>query len=382
MRFTLPKKRLIAAVKAVLPAVPTRPGLPVLAGVRIDAGGNLLSLKATDLEVAIEEFVATDASVEEAGAAIVPAKRLLKALQAMAEDDVVLAASAPEEGRLTVDVIAGNRTVTLDAYPAEDWPEFPSHAETTSVATVEASPLADALTRAALCASTDEARPILTAVALSFDEGSDALEVVATDSYRLGLIRIPLAAPPVALERPLLVPARAAKSLAKRLKGEREVRILTEPDPTGGGSRAVFSFGRADWWVRTIEGEFPNWRQVMPEPEGGCLEFDASELESALKAASAVRESGSAPVRLALDRECALTLSEPDLGTVREELAGARFSPDGVGPLEVAFNPEYLADGIRFAGEERGRLWVRDGLKPALFEGPGRSYAVMPVRTR
>jgi DNA polymerase-3 subunit beta len=218
-------------------------------------------------------------------------------------------------------------------------------------------------------------------VALSFDEGSHALEVVATDSYRLGLVRVPLAAPPVAPEHPLLVPARVAKALAKRLKGEREVRILTEP-VTGGGLRAVFSFGKADWWARTIEGEFPNWRQVLPEPEGGGLEFDADELESALKAASAVRGSGSAPVRLALDRSCALTLTEPDLGTVREELAEARFSPDGVGPLEVAFNPEYLLDGIRFAGEERGRLWVRDGLKPALFEGPERSYAVMPVRTR
>lgn len=380
MRFTLSKKRLIAAVKAVLAAVPTRPGLPVLTGVRIDAGGSLLSVKATDLELAIEEFVATDAAVDEAGAAIVAAKRLLKALQAMSEDDVTLTATAPGEGRPTVDVSAGNRTVSLDASPVEEWPEFPSQEATTRVADVEAPALADALARAELCASTDEARPILTAVALSFDEGAETLEVVATDSYRLGLVRIPLAATPSAPERPLLVPARTAKALAKRLKGEREVRILTDPGP-GVGPRAVFSFGKADWWVRTIEGEFPNWRQVMPEPEGGCLEFDASELESALKAACAVRGSGSAPVRLALDGDCALTLSEPDLGTVREELAGARFSPDGVGALEVAFNPEYLRDGIRFAGTDRGRLWVRDGLKAALFEGPDCSYAVMPIRT-
>jgi DNA polymerase-3 subunit beta len=380
MQFNVSKKALTAALKAVLPAVPTRPGLPVLTGVRIDAGGNLLSLKATDLELAVEEFVAKEVSVERPGAAVVPAKTVVKALQAMTEDEVTVE-SEEGEGRPRLDVRAGNRTVTLDAYPAEDWPEFPSLTGTTSVATADAPALADALERAALCASTDETRPILTAVALSFAEETASLEVVATDSYRLGLVRVPLVAPPVPLERPLLVPARVAKALAKRLKGEREVRILTEPLGDG-GSRVVFSFGKADWWVRTVEGEFPNWRQVMPEPEGGCLEFDASELDSALKAAAAIRGSGAAPVRLELDRACALTLTEPDLGTVREELAEARFSPDGVGPLEVAFNPEYLRDGLRFLGEERGRLWVRDGLKPALFEGSERRYAVMPVRIR
>jgi DNA polymerase-3 subunit beta len=380
MQFNVSKKALTAALKAVLPAVPTRPGLPVLAGVRIDAGGNLLSLKATDLELAVEEFVAKEVSVERPGAAVVPAKTLVKALQAMTEDEVTVE-SEEGEGRPRLDVRAGNRTVTLDAYPADDWPEFPSLTETTSVATADAPALADALERAALCASTDETRPILTAVALSFAEETASLEVVATDSYRLGLVRVRLVAPPVPPERPLLVPARVAKALAKRLKGEREVRILTEPLGDG-GSRVAFSFGKADWWVRTVEGEFPNWRQVMPEPEGGCLEFDASELDSALKAAAAIRGSGAAPVRLELDRACALTLTEPDLGTVREELAEARFSPDGVGPLEVAFNPEYLRDGLRFLGEERGRLWVRDGLKPALFEGSERRYAVMPVRIR
>jgi DNA polymerase-3 subunit beta len=378
MRFNVSKKALTAALKAVLPAVPNRPGLPALSGVRIDAGGSLLSIKATDLELAIEEFVAEDVSVEEPGGAVVPAKRLAKALQAMGGEEITLEAPEPK-GRPRLEVTAGNRTVTLDAYPVEDWPQFPSHAEATAVGAAEAAALADALGRAALCASSDEMRPILTAVALYFEEGSASLDIVATDSYRLGLVKLPLAAPPAAPERPLLVPARTAKALAKRLKGEREVRILTGPQEDG-GTRAVFSFGKADWWVRSVEGEFPNWRQVMPEPEGGCLEFDADELESALAAAAAVRGAGSAPVRLALDRSCALTLSEPDLGTVREELTEARFSPNGMGALEIAFNPEYLRDGIRFVGEDRGRMWVRDGLKPALFEGPDRSYAVMPVR--
>jgi DNA polymerase-3 subunit beta len=382
MKLNLSKKALTAGIKAVLPAVPGRPGLPVLTGVRLDRAGDLLSLKATDLELAIEQFVPAGVSVERPGAAVVPAKTLVKALRAMAEEDVTIEVAAGEE-RPRLHVRSGNRTVTLEAYPVEEWPDFPSLSEAAPFAGAEGSVLAEALERCALCASADETRPILTGVALFFEEGSTSLQVVATDSYRLGVVDVPVAEELSALDRPLLVPARIAKALAKRLKGERgQVRILREDAPEGGEPRVVFAFGDARWWVRTIEGEFPNWRQVMPEPEGGCLDFDAAELESALTAASVVRASSGVPVRLALDRTCALTLAEPDLGTVREELAGATFSPNGTGPLEVAFNPDYLRDGVRFLGDERGRMWVRDALKPALFEGPDRRYAVMPVRTR
>jgi DNA polymerase-3 subunit beta len=381
MRLTVSKKVLMSTLKAVLPAVATRPGLPLLAGVVLDAAGHRLSLKATDLELAIEQRE-TRVSVEQAGAAVVPAKTLAKAVQAVAGDDVTLE-SAAENDRPRLHVQAGNRTVTLDAYPAEEWPESPSLAEAASLASAEAAALADALERAALCASADEMRPILTGVALFFEEGSSSLEVVATDSYRLGVVRVALAEEPRVPDRPPLVPARIAKALSKRLKGERgPVRILREAAPEGREQRVVFALGDAHWRARAIEGEFPNWRQVVPAPEGGCLEFDASELQSALKAAASVRSGTGTPVRLSLDRSCALTLTEPDLGTVREELAGARFSPNSVGPLEVAFNPDYLADAIRFCGKERGRMWVRDALKPALFEGPERTYALMPVRTR
>jgi hypothetical protein len=99
--------------------------------------------------------------------------------------------------------------VTLPGYAAEDWPAIPRVAEITSVARLEAHAAADAFARAALCASADQSRPVLTAVCLFFDEPGSCVEVVATDSYRLGAIRIPLTSPPRAPQRPLLVPARA-----------------------------------------------------------------------------------------------------------------------------------------------------------------------------
>jgi DNA polymerase III sliding clamp (beta) subunit (PCNA family) len=106
----------------------------------------------------------------------------------------------------------------------------------------------------------------------------------------------------------------------------------------------------------------------------------SEELTAALRAAASVRSTTGAPIRLSLDRTCSLALKEPDLGEMREQLAEARFTPNGAGALKVAFNPDYLADAIRFCGAERGRMWVRDGLKPVLFEGPDRRYVLMPIR--
>jgi DNA polymerase III sliding clamp (beta) subunit (PCNA family) len=128
-------------------------------------------------------------------------------------------------------------------------------------------------------------------------------------------------------------------------------------------------------------GEFPNWRQVVPEPGGGLLEFDPQELGSALRAASAVHHTKGAQVRLSLDRSCSIAVRDHDLGEMREALTGASFSPNGAGAMEIAFNSDYLADAIRFCGAERGQMWVRDALKAVLFDSPDRRYALMPIRT-
>ncbi len=383
MKLTLSAKPFAAVLKAVLPAVATRPGLPILSGVRLEVSEDGLVIEATDLELAVRRVVHDGVAVHATGSVVVPAKALAKAVAAMAEPEIAFE-SAPNDGRADLDLRAATRTVTLPGWATEDWPAVPQAAGIAPIASVGASAAADAFERAALCASADDTRPVLTGVALFFEQDPPSLEVVATDSYRLGVIRIPLASPPRVPENPPLVPARACRVLAKQLKGIRgpvEIRALDAPGGDGSRpQRIAFGLPEADWTVRTIEGEFPNWRQVVPEPQGGVLEFDSKELGSALRAAASVRSTKGAPVRLTLDRTCSLVVREHDLGEMRETLTGASFSPNGVGPTEVALNPDYLADAIRFCGIERGRMWVRDALKAVLFDGPDRRYALMPVR--
>jgi DNA polymerase III subunit beta len=383
VKLTVSAKPFTAHLKAVLPAVANRSGLPILSGVRLEASDDGLVIEATDLELTARRLVRGDVAVDAPGSVVVPAKALAKAVAAMAEPEIDLE-SAPNDGRGALDVRAGTRTVTLQGWATEDWPSIPQVAAIDPIASIVASAAADAFERAALCASDDDSRPVLTSVALFFEEDPPSVDVVATDSYRLGVARIPLASPAPAAESPLLVPARAIRLLAKQLKGtEGAVQIRALEASGGDASRASlveFALPDAEWTVRTVEGEFPNWRQVVPEPEGGLLEFDPQELGSALRAASAVHHTKGAPIRLSLDRTCSLAVREHDLGEMREALMGARFSPNGTGAMEVAFNPDYLVDAIRFCGAERGRMWVRDALKAVLFDSPDRRYALMPIR--
>jgi DNA polymerase III subunit beta len=382
MKLTLPTKPFIAELKALLPAVATRPGLPMLSGVRLDASDDGLAVEATDLELTGRRVVHDDVTVDGTGSVVAPAKELIKALKAMTEPEIDLE-SDPTGARAEVCVRVGARTVTLQGWDVEDWPAVQRLAEVDPIASIEAPALADALERVVLCASHDESRPVLTCVALYFEEDPAGLEVVATDSYRLGATRVPVSSPVRATDGPLLVPARAVRLLAKQLKaadGTVQILALAGSGEDSWTERVGFVVPGAEWTVRAIDGEFPNWRQVVPEPDGGSFDFDPEEHTSALRAAASVRSTAGAPVRLSLDRTCSLTLREPDLGEMREQLAEARFTPNGPGAVDVAFNPDYLADAIRFCGAERGRMWVRDGLRPVLFEGPDRRYVLMPIR--
>jgi DNA polymerase-3 subunit beta len=384
MKLTVSAKPFAADLKAVLPAVATRSGLPILSGVRLEASDEGLVIEATDLELTARRVVREDVAVDAAGSVVVPAKALAKAVAAMAEPEIALE-SAPNYGRTALDVRAGTRTVTLQGWAIEDWPSIPQVPGIDPITSIDASAAADAFERAALCASDDDARPVLTSIALFFEEDPPSVEVVATDSYRLGVARLPLATAPRASESPLLVPVRAIRLLAKQLKGVGGAVQIRTLEASGGdaprASLVAFALPHAEWTVRIVEGEFPNWRQVVPEPEGGLLEFDPQELGSALRAAASLRSTKGAPVRLSLDRTCSIAVRDPDLGEMREALTGARFSPNGAGAMEIVFNPDYLGAAIRFCGAERGRMWVRDALKAVLFDSPDRRYALMPIRT-
>lgn len=376
MRFVVKKKALVGAVKSIMPAVAKRTTLPVLSGMRIDATKSTVSLEATDLEMSARRTVEA-ATVARPGSVVVPARPFAKAISTLNSEELTLE-SETTDARARLTIRAGSRSLMIDGLPEEDWPRIEGNATGEPVARIAATDLADAFARLSICASDDEARPVLTGVALILEEGASTVEMVATDSYRMGVLRLEPAERAAAAVT-VVVAARAAVAIAKELKKRREAVTIRVIDHDSGSRLVVFDSGSAVWRVRSIEGEFPNWRQILPEETGARAEFDAAETSAALTAAASIRSTG-VPVRLSLGDRCMLTLAQQDVGALTEELERAAFSPDGVGALEVAFNPDYLADAFRFCGTERVAMWVRDGLKPALLGTPDRRYLLMPVR--
>lgn len=378
MKFVVSAKRFAATLRSVMPAVSPRATLPVLGGIRIDASKKSITLQATDLEMSARCVIREEITVEQPGSIVAPAKALSKAVRSMQDDEITFEAE-DADGKPRLVIASGGRRVALECYPSEDFPKLPDDARFDTVGSAEASILSEALIRAAMCASSDEARPALTTVGLFARRGKKELDVVATDSYRLGALRV-LLNEAAASDSALLVPARAVRAFAKDLRKELG-DVTIGIDRRESASTVRFGFGSSVWLMRLVEGEFPNWRQLLPaEGLGGRLDVGARELGSALKAVSSISTNRGTPVRLQLGESCSIELAEQNSGSVRETLATASYVSDGAGDLEIAFNPEYLADAVRFCGEDRVQVSVRDGLKPALFGEPDARYLLMPVR--
>jgi DNA polymerase III subunit beta len=361
VKFRCDRDDLSEALQTVQRGVSTRPGIPALTGVLLEAAeGGQLMLTTTDLEVSAR--LSVDVTLQEPGTALVPARLL--------GDVVKSLAAAPVE----IDADSGQARISCGAYegtvrllPAEDFPSLQPPAGTR--VTVEAARFAEAVTQVARAASKDEARPILTGVLLEVSR--EGITLVATDSYRLAVREITATAEG---EAKAIVPERAIAEAGRAAAGEEkgDVELFVEQ------SQVAFRIGRLSLTSRLIEGEFPNYRQLLPEGYESRLTASRQGLLEAVRRVGLMARD-SAPVRLSFNAlGVRLSSSSPDLGEAVETVE-ARYEGED---LTVAFNPQYLADGLQVASGETVRLEVRDGLKPGIVRGDGEefTYLVMPVR--
>lgn len=383
MKFQLEKKDLMEALKSVQPAVASRSSLPILGGIKLEATGGKLTVEATDLELAIRLDMTAEISGE-SGRAVVPAKTFAKAVKAIPDATVTIEIHDSDD-RKAVDVCCTKRKVAIEGFSPDDWPDIAQDSEWKPLCHVEASDLADVLGRVASCASRDDSRPVITGVQFNLKDGETKAEVVATDSYRLGLASLDVEMVGEAPECSPILPARVLLALAKELKrhsGRAVLHLGTAGQPEHQRILAQLSFGTISWVMRTIEGEFPNWKALVPnDSQGSAFEFDSKELVSAVKGAAELRDQKTVPVRFALGDSCVLRMVEGQTEKVVETLDSATYSPNGVGRLEIAFSPDFLISGISFIGAGKGLMRMTDGHKPVLLIGDAEDrYVLMPVR--
>jgi DNA polymerase III subunit beta len=366
MKLSLSGDNLASALQIVSRAVSTRATLPSLGGIQLQAADGRLTLRATDMELGLT-MTLDDAQVESPGTVLLPGRLLGDVVRSLPAGEVTLALR-PEPR--DVEITASAARFHLRTLPTEDFPRIPELGE--SPATLPATPLAATIDRVARAASRDEVRPILTGV-LFQAEGSK-LTMVATDSYRLSVKHTELESP---LAEPIEanVPARALRELARIIGqgGAEEVALSLDRN------QAVFRAGGVVLSSRLIEGQFPSWRQLIPESFEHEVRLPRAELLEVSRRISQLAQRN-APLRFAFaEGELTVAAETPEVGDASEAIP-APYSGES---LEIAFNPQFVTEGIESVDGEELVMKLSSPLRPGLLEpigGEDFSYLVMPIR--
>lgn len=365
MKFRCERDVLADALNSAGRAATNRTGtLPVLSGVRIRVEGDTLTVTGTDLELTIRLTV--EVGGERDGAAVVPARLVGDIVKALPAGAVEISLDPSESGEMSISAGRSQfsvRPLSLEDYPAQTEP-------TGEVVTLSAATMSDALRQVVRAASTDDARAVLTGVLLASED--DGVRMVATDSYRLAVRDLPDSSV-LGSGQKVLIPGRALTEL-QRLMGDVE-----ELTVRFGEREATFEAGGTRLTTRLIEGEFPNYRNLLPSSYPNLLTVSKASMMEAIRRVKILAQD-STPVRLTLGGDTVqLTAITQDVGNAAEEIDA---SYDGV-EMTVAFNPDYLAAGIDAIDADDVTLATMDPMKPAVLRGAGQEdylYLLMPVR--
>jgi DNA polymerase-3 subunit beta len=366
MKLSISRDNLAAALQTVGRAVSSRATLPSLGGIELAARQDGVLLRATDMELGLTVFVG-DAAVEGEGTVLLPGRLVGDVVRSLPPGDVTLALR-PEQR--DVELTAGGARFHLRTLPVEDFPHLPDLDG--DGATLPSGPLAETIDRVARAASRDEVRPILTGVL--FQAEGTTLTMVATDSYRLSVKHTQLEdALPTPIEAN--VPARALRELARIIsqEGAKEVAMSLARN------QAVFRAGDVVLFSRLIEGQFPSWRQLIPESFEHEVRLPREELLEVARRIGQLAQRN-APLRFAFaEGELTVAAETPEVGDASESVP-APYSGE---PLEIAFNPQFLIEGLESVEGEELVMKLSSPLRPGLLEPVGDedfSYLVMPIR--
>jgi DNA polymerase III subunit beta len=357
---------LLAQLQTVSRVASTRSAVQALSGVQIAAEDGRVELRATDMEVGLR--VPLQAEIQRPGTAVLPARLTLDVIRALPASEVTLELRAAEQD---VEIVSGTATFHIRTLRGEDFPPFPETGGD-AVVTVPARAFVATVGKVARSASRDETRPILTGILVS--ASGQELRMVATDSYRLSVKETPLEAPlDGAFEAN--VPARALQELAR-------IAQASEADTLHATKRAnqiVFEVGGMVLSSRLIEGQFPNYRQLLPETYEHELRLEAREVTDVVRRISLLAQKN-APLRLGFSEgELTVSAQTPDVGEARETIP----VPFAGEPFEIGFNPEFLRDGVESVDSDDLLLKLISPLRPGLIEagdGSGFLYLIMPIR--
>ena len=367
MKLSLSTAELLNQLQTVTRVASTRSAVQALSGVMIAAPDDSPpELRATDMEIGLR--VPLTAQTDRPGSAVLPARLLLEVVRSLPAAEVSLELRSVEQD---VELISGPATFHLRMLRAEDFPKLPDPSPETRLA-LPVDAFVSTISRVARSASRDETRPVLTGILMS--ASGQELRMVATDSYRLSVKETALDAP---LQGSLEanVPARALQELARIAQAAPAESLAVSV----GQNQVVFELGDVVLSSRLIDGQFPNYRQLLPESVEHELRLASGELTDVVRRISLLAQKN-APLRLSFS-EGTLTVSAqtPDVGEASEAVP-VPFHGEA---FEIGFNPDFLRDGLESIESDELVLKLISPLRPGLIESPDSGdfvYLIMPIR--
>jgi DNA polymerase-3 subunit beta len=333
----------------------------VLGGILLRAEEGRLLLAATDMEISLRATITGEISGD--GAVVVPGKLLTDLARLLPDEQVTL---AHEEGDGVLTVTSGSHSSRLNVYSAEDFPRLPP--VDGELHTIAAPELLATIDKVARAASRDESRPVLTGILVKL--AGDELVMAATDSYRLAVKKTALEAGSAELDA--IIPARALQELTRLAAGSEDVQLGVHDNHV--------IFGAADVWLtsRRIDGQFPNYEQLLPETFEAEISTARGPLLEVIRRAGVLAQRN-APLRLRFaEGELNVSAQTQDVGEGRESIP-IEYAGE---PLEIGFNPEFLRDGLEAVATDDVQLKLINPLRPGLIVSPDESfwYLIMPIR--
>jgi len=362
MKFSVAKEKLLEGLQQVQNVVSTRTTLPILSNVLLQAHGEEIHLTTTDLDVGVRG--SCEADVEKEGATTLPARRLFNIVRELPSSEIQIDVN----GKNAASIRSGQSFFKILGLPEEEFPPLPKF-EDAKVVTIRQKDLRDGLRKTSYAISTDETRYVLNGVLFSFKENK--LTLVATDGRRLAMVEIELEFPR-SHEADFIVPTKAVTELQRLLSDDGEIKVSM------GSGQIAFDLSKTLLVSKLIEGNYPNYRQVIPSEAKERIKLERETFLNSLRRVSLLASDKSHSVKLSFGKNnIDITATTPEVGEAKESIAVAYKGRD----FSIAFNPEFLMAPLRALTEDEVFLDLIDEMSPGVLKiQTPFLYVLMPMR--
>jgi DNA polymerase-3 subunit beta len=361
MKIKISKDVLLSTIQKVQSIVSTKTSLPILSNILLETKKNFLKLNSTDLDIGISCEVPVE-TIEE-GAITIPAKRFNDIIKELPSGEIIITVKKNNQ----IDIEGLNCRFKLNGLPKDEFPKFPDFKDN-EVIQIEQKKLKEMLNLTSFAVSHEESRYVLNGILLEIN--NNIIKTVATDGRRLAKIENKLINE-TKKDISIIIPTKAVHEIVKNLSDEGNVSI------NFGANQILFDIQGVLIATRIIEGEFPNYNQVIPKPIQDKVFVDTKDLFSAIKRANLLATPDFQAIKFEIfSDKMVISKNTPDVGESREEI-GIKYS--GV-ELVVGFNPVFLIDFLKnISKEEIGLEFVGED-KPVVIRIDNYLYLALPMR--